>query len=261
MSHYLLRISSYGTAPGLFGPFVTDDEAGRGWRMALKWTVLGRYSWVIDSHSQLYGSWKVTQKVMKPTVHLNLFGICLNYVWTFEQHPNRRGSGYRMLSPDQVLWSGDITLNYNAEASRQALTPWRDVFRVCGGWSPEDLAWSPPWDLEWMDVFQMDTQDGLIIDIESWEWWIDMIDMRYSLNRAWLEIPSFLVVFPSYKPPFFGDVPASFVQFFRQEGSVLRCSGSQPPGGLGISQVYGETMEPWGEILRGTNTFFIDTLW
>jgi hypothetical protein len=36
----------------------------------------------------------------------------------FEQHPNRRGSGYRMLSPDEVLWSGDITLNYNAEASR-----------------------------------------------------------------------------------------------------------------------------------------------
>jgi len=47
MSHYLLRISSYGTAPGLFGPFVTDDEAADGgyWRMALgpETTVLGRY--------------------------------------------------------------------------------------------------------------------------------------------------------------------------------------------------------------------------
>jgi hypothetical protein len=79
----------------------------------------------------------------------------------------------------------------------QGTSPWtttprlhgRDAaFRVCGGWSPEvDLAWSPPWDLEWMDVFQMDRYIRWVdIDIESWEWWIDMRD---SLNRAWLEIP------------------------------------------------------------------------
>jgi hypothetical protein len=66
------------------------------------------------SHSQLYGSWKVTQ-ILKSDEAYCTSQFVRNM---FEQHPNRRGSGYRMLSPDEVLWSGDITLNYNAEASR-----------------------------------------------------------------------------------------------------------------------------------------------
>ena len=70
MSQYLLRISSWaGSAPGLFGPFVLDDEVGRS------------------------GS---------------------GFLVGFESGPCPG------LSPAQVLWAGDITLNYNAEAPRSA---------------------------------------------------------------------------------------------------------------------------------------------